>query len=293
MLPLVEMRSARQSKKVEARPEGSDSDAPPRDFSVPALERGMAVLEVLSGQREGLGLVGLATAVNAPVNSVFRIASALEQMGYLKRDAASRKFRLSRRMLEVGLGAVHEENIVEVSFEALRAMRDDLGETVALGTLLPEKALGVILLALDHLYDFGMRLRIGFEFALHCSAPGKILLATLPEEERRSVLGRMRLERRTKATVTDRVLLERELLLAARDGWAVDREEFREGTYCVAAAVRDAFGYPAGAIWLTGMIERLPADGWDSLGQKVKGYADRISRRLGAPAAMEEDHAEE
>ncbi|MCC6354043.1 MAG: IclR family transcriptional regulator [Verrucomicrobiae bacterium] len=261
-----------------------------RDFSVPSLERGMGVLELLAGHREGMGLVEIATAMGVPANSMFRIASALEQMGYLSRDGASKKFTLGRKMLVVGLGAVHERGILECSYDVLRAMRDELKETVALGTLLPEKCLGVILMALDHVHDFGIRMRVGFEFELHCSAPGKAMLAFLPEGERGELLGRMRLARHTRATLTRVADLEAELSRVSAVGYAVDREEYREGSYCVAAAVRDAFGYPVGSVWLTGMTERFPRCGYEGLGARVRCYADQISGRLGAPARPEVGH---
>lgn len=262
----------------------------PRDFSVPSLERGMGVLELLARHREGMGLVEVATALGVPANSMYRIASALEQMGYLIRDPESKKFTLGRKMLMVGLGAVHERGILECSYDVLRAMRDELKETVALGTLLPEKCLGVILMALDHQHDFGIRMRVGFEFELHCSAPGKAMLAFLPEVERRDLLRRMRLVRHTKATLTRVADLERELSRVKANGYALDREEYREGSYCVAAAVRDAFGYPVGTVWLTGMTERFPARGYEGMGIRIRRYADRISRRLGAPAGSEVGH---
>lgn len=273
-------------KKVAVVNGGGDGDGQ-RDFSVPSLERGMGVLELLAGHREGMGLVEIATALGVPANSIFRIASALEQMGYLARDGESKKFTLGRKMLVVGLGAVHERGILECSYDVLRAMRDELKETVALGTLLPEKGLGVILMALDHQHDFGIRMRVGFEFELHCSAPGKAMLAFLPEAERRELLGRIRLSRHTKATLTRPGELEAELSRVRGDGYAADREEYREGSYCVAAAVRDAFGYPVGSVWLTGMTERFPECGYEGLGVRVRWYADEISGRLGAPARPE------
>lgn len=278
--------ATRRSRKKVASANGDGQ----RDFSVPSLERGMGVMELLAGHREGMGLVEIATALGVPTNSVFRIALALEQMGYLARDGESKKFTLSRKMLVVGLGAVHERGVLECAYDVLRAMRDELKETVALGTLLPEKGLGVILMALDHLHDFGIRMRVGFEFELHCSAPGKAMLSFLPESERRGLLGLMRLSRHTGATITRVPDLEAELSRAKSCGYAVDREEYREGSYCVAAAVRDAFGYPVGAVWLTGMTERFPECGYEGLGVRVRCYADQISGRLGAPGRPEVGH---
>jgi len=251
-----------------------------KDYSVPSLDRGMAILELLAGEPDGLGLVEIAASLDLPHNAVFRIGSALVQRGYLLRDEQTKKFSLSRKMLAVGLGAIHERNIVESSLDTLRAMRNELRESTALGTLLPEQGRGVVLVALDHLYDFGSRIRVGFQFDLHCSAPGKALVAMLPDAERRAVLERVDFTRYTPKTLLSAEKLEPELIEIRRCGYALDREEYVTGGYCVGAPILDGFGYPLAAIWTSGLTDRLPKGGkggYEALGQRLKHYAALIS----------------
>ena len=97
-----------------------------RGFSVPSLTRGMAVMELLAKHAGGLGLVEIAEALGIPNNAVFRIASALVELGYLHRDDRSRKFSLGSKLLTLGLNTVHEVNIVERSNELMRRFRDEV-----------------------------------------------------------------------------------------------------------------------------------------------------------------------
>lgn len=256
----------------------------PRDYSVPSLERGMAVLELLSRSPGGLGLVEVAEALDLPHNAVFRIGNALVQQGYLLRDRDTKKFTLSRKLLAVGMGAVHESNIVECAFDLLRAMRNELREAVALATLLPDEGRGVVLLSLDHQYDFGIRIRIGYHFDLHCTAPGKALLAFLPNDERRRLFPKISFEQRTAHTIQSADDLLHELDSVRRLGYSVDREEFTLESYCVGAPVTDAFGYPVAAIWTSGMLHRLPQAGYEWLGARVTHYAAAIAQRLTQPS---------
>jgi DNA-binding IclR family transcriptional regulator len=256
-----------------------------KDYSVPSLERGMAILELLVRYSDGLGLVEIAAALGLPHNAVFRVGNALVQMGYLVRDKQSKKFVLSRKLLTVGLGAVHERNVVECSFDSLRAMRNELKETVALATLLPDEGRGVVLMSLDHLHDYGIRIRIGYQFDLHCSAPGKALLAFLPDDERTQVIKRIRFVQHTPHTVLSADELRRELTAVCRNGYALDREEYVLDGYCVGAPVLDAFGYPVAAIWIAGQLHRIPPGGYEALGTRVTHYAAAISARLIQPSA--------
>jgi DNA-binding IclR family transcriptional regulator len=255
-----------------------------KDYSVPSLDRGMAILELLARYPEGLGLVEIAAALDLPHNAVFRIGNALVQREYLARNPQTKKFILTRKLLTVGLGAVHERNVVECSVDLLREMRNELKETAALAALLPDEGRCVTLLSLDHLYDYGIRIRIGYHLDLHCSAPGKVLLAFLPEDEREQVIKRISFAQRTPHTILSADELRHELTAVRRNGYALDREEYILSGYCVGAPVLDAFGYPVAAIWINGNIDRIPPGGYEALGSRVMHYAAAISRQLIQPS---------
>jgi DNA-binding IclR family transcriptional regulator len=251
-----------------------------KDYSVPSLERGMGILELLARLPNGLGLVEIAAALRLPHNAVFRIGNALVQKGYLIRDKQSKKFILSRKLLTVALGAVHERNIVECSFDLLRAMRNELKEATALAALLPDEARGVVLVALDHLYDYGIRIRTGYHFDLHCTAPGKALLAMLPDDEREQMVAKIQFVQHTPFTIPSADALRIELTAVRQKGFAIEDREYAVDGYCVGAPVLNAFGYPVAAIWISGLQRRMPAGEFESLGERVRYYAAAISQRL-------------
>jgi DNA-binding IclR family transcriptional regulator len=250
------------------------------DYRVPSLDRAMAIFELLAAHPDGLGLADIAATLKLPNNAVFRIGGALVQKGYLLRDEQTKRFTLSRKLLAVGLGAVHEQNIVECAFDLLRGMRNELRETAALGTLLLESAQGLVLLSLDHLHNFGWRIRVGFQFDLHCSAPGKAMVAFLPHDEQEQTLEKIRYVRHTPHTLLAAEEYRRELAAVRECGYALDREEYLAGGYCVSAPILNMIGYPVAAVWTAGMLERLPEGGYETLGVRVKDYAAGISARL-------------
>ena len=57
----------------------------------PSLQRGIALLEYLAKHSHGCTLSELSEELSVPQASLLRIGKALEEMGYLSRDVASKK----------------------------------------------------------------------------------------------------------------------------------------------------------------------------------------------------------
>ena len=74
-------------------------------------------------------------------------------------------------------------------------------------------------------YSLPLFTETGRRVPVHCLSSGKVLLAHLPEAERRKVLAAAPMTAMTPNTVTDRDQLIGELILVRRRGWAeaVDR----------------------------------------------------------------------
>jgi DNA-binding IclR family transcriptional regulator len=62
--------------------------------SVPALERGLAILESLSKSKHGLTLTQLTTQLELPKSSVHCLLLTFERHGYLYRDERWGRYRL-------------------------------------------------------------------------------------------------------------------------------------------------------------------------------------------------------
>jgi DNA-binding IclR family transcriptional regulator len=75
---------------------------------------------------------------------------------------------------------------------------------------------------------------------LHATGSGKLLLAFLPEQELKSYLGSMRLERFTGSTITDPQRLCEELARIRDQGASFDLEEYGNGVRCISVPVQDA-----------------------------------------------------
>jgi IclR family KDG regulon transcriptional repressor len=117
---------------------------------------------------------------------------------------------------------------------------------------------------------------------LHCTALGKLLLAMLPADVRRELLGELVLKRHTPHTIRTRRALLEELSRVGGSDLAICDEELELGQVMIAAPVRDERGDVRAALGLSAMTSRITADGLArALGPRMVSAAAQISARLG------------
>lgn len=170
----------------------------------------------------------------------------------------------------------------------MRAIRDRFHETVGLAALDEAAAIGVILAAVQETGRFGFSLCVGHRFPLHTGAPAKAMLAFLPRERLQPLLARMTFTRFTRATITSRRALVRDLEGIRACGYALDRAEEVEGCHCLAVPVFDAAGLPVAGLWFTGPSKRLPLAKLKAAYPELRALADQgqqaLQARLGEEA---------
>ncbi len=256
----------------------AEANGPDR-YNVPNVERALVIMEHLARESHGLGVSDLSDQLDIPKNSVFRIVSTLTANGYLKRDEASKQYVLGSKLLTLGYAAVHEGHLVEKSADVMRQVRDESDETTVVGIL--DSTEGVVLEQELSRQQVKVTLSVGSRFPLHTAAPGKAMLAALPEEEWLSVLDRIEYPRFTANTITSKQAMRAEVEAAAATGYAVDDCEHNDGIRCVGAAVLNQRQTVVGGLWITGPASRISPEDFPRLGEIVRAGALRISRRFG------------
>jgi DNA-binding IclR family transcriptional regulator len=265
----------KRGSSTRRKPVATNGDA---NYHVPNLERALVIMEFLS-QNPGAGVSRIAEALRLPKNSVFRITMSLLRHGYLLRDDATKAFYLSHKLLALGYAATNKHTVIENSMDVMRELRDATKETVLIGSLLGTE--GVVLEQVFGSHPFKFMVDAGTRFSLHTSAPGKALMAFLPEPERETVLQSLKLTRYNTRSITSLDALRAELSSVRECGYGEDRAEELEGVHCLGAPVLDRHGYPVASIWVTGPANRIPLESFPALGKLVKEHAARISSRLG------------
>lgn len=260
------------------------TEKPRPNYDVPSLRIGFQILDSLSRHPRGRLLSEIASDLSCPVSSAFRIVMALEELGLVSRDPGSKQIRMTQKLLLIGQRAITETNLVEHALDVMRELRDAVKDTVLIGV-----REGAEVVVLDQ--AIGSRMfcfvsKLGFRVPAHCSAPGKAMLAFLPEKEREALISSANFVRFNERTITSPEALRRELAGVVEKGYAFDDAEQFEGVYCVGAPVFDRSGYPVSSVWVTGLMMDLDRSRIPELGQTVRAHAGRISERMAGGRAV-------
>ncbi len=249
-------------------------------YNVPNLERGLQIIELLANHPKGLTFSEIIEALDISKTSVFRIVNTLVFKNYLQKNETTKKITLSRKMLTLGISSMNEQSIVELSIDVMRALRDELRESVMLGVILGSKK-GTILEQVSSSYPVKLSVERGTQFSLHSSVGGKSILAFLPDEETDSIIKQLVLTKYTKNTITSKLVLRDQLKEVHEKGFAIDNGEDIQGIHCIGAPIFNEYGYPVASLWITAPHGRLPHEEFDEKGKIISKYALEISSKLG------------
>jgi DNA-binding IclR family transcriptional regulator len=247
----------------------------------PGVDRALVILERLGSAAGGLTLSELSSKLGFPKNAVFRITNTLRARGYLARDEKTLRFRLTDKLLRVSQPRVERKGLIEVSMDAMRALRDECRETVQIGRRFDDE--GVILEQVEGLHPLRISVDAGLRFPLYNNGPGKLLLAFLPDPQRAATIRRLTLTASTPRTITDKTDLARECDRIREQGYAVDFAEADEGIHCVAAPIRDPQGDVMATVWISAPSRRLPRAMFAEVAVPVKRAGEIISERWRMP----------
>ena len=128
---------------------------------------------------------------------------------------------------------------------------------------------------------------VGRRAPLHCTGLGKVLLAYLPEKERKRILFRKELPRLTENTITNKRELEKELNKVREQGFALDREENEKDVRCVAAPIRNYQGEVIAALSISSPIFRIEKNAQNNQKKALLEISKKISKRLGYNEKLE------
>lgn len=243
-------RAKKPSGRRRAKaPEGVEPDGA-RDDSrnlVNSLAKGLRVLEAFSAERPKLTLSEVAGAADIDPGTAFRMLNTLVNLGYVTRTSGDRRFRLTLKVVDLGLNAIGRADLSEVARPILRSLVGEVSEAASLGVLdggdvlyIERVRAGLTRLAVD--------IRIGTTVPAFCSVIGQAMLAYLPPRDLARVLaiaprpGGMPAKSLSKAEIT------RSLDEVRERGYALRNSYFRDGLRILAVPVLDVDRYPLAAV---------------------------------------------
>jgi len=248
------------------------------EASAKGTERTLAILELLGRFRKGQSSSEIARTLGLPVNTVGRITETMTKRGWLYRREDDRRYVLTNRVADLTRPQVNDKSLVVSSWDGLKDLRDMTGETTQLLTMSEGKTLILEQCVSDQAIKVSGT--VGMRVPSYSCAPGKSILANVPEDELEQYLEGVTLKRFTPRTLATRELLRGDLDKIRACGYGVDEDEGLEGIHCVAAVILDDYHYPIAPVTTIAPAFRLPPDRFEDIGRACIDTAEVIRKKL-------------
>jgi IclR family transcriptional regulator, acetate operon repressor len=252
---------------------------------IQALDRAFLILDVMADAGGEAKLTEIAASAGLNVSTCHHLISTLHNWGYVARGINSRSYVLGSRILHLSAACLRQVDLPRRAQSFVDRLNDQTREAVQLAIMQDTTLVHILRREARH----AVRVEAGFggnANAAHATATGKAILAWLPPTELDRIVADKGLTAFTPNTITDIEKLKEELRLVRRNGFSIDREEFRPGVICLGAAIRDHAGAVVGSISVSSPAFRSTPDYIEQMKVHLIAAADDLSVELGAPGAI-------
>jgi DNA-binding IclR family transcriptional regulator len=247
--------------------------------SVPALQRGLAILELIAKSKGGLTFSQLTRHLDFPKSSVHCLLVTFEREGYLQRDRATGRYMSGLKFVSLANMAFEGLVLRDRATPLLRALMASTDMTVHMAVLDRDEV--VLVAKVDRPGVPRVATWIGKRVDLHCTSLGKCLMAHLPEADQDRLMRQRALLRHNENTIVSPLRLKEELAKVRTVGYAMDDEEEEIGIRCIGAPVWNWERRVVAAVSVTGTTSRITEDTCDWIAGQVSQTALAISQQLG------------
>lgn len=222
-----------------------------------SFEKGLRVLRAFDGVRRSLRLKDIVELTGLEKSAAQRFTYTLLDLGFLRRDEATKSYSLTPRVLEIASAYLKGDPLVERAYPYLLEANRKTGETVNL--VVREDTSVIYIARVPSRQPMFLDIVIGDWFPAWSIADGRAILAFLPEEQVRDIIARSELRPYTDKTVTDPKALMAELREARRLGYSYSADQYVPETMSIGAPILGFGGVPEAAVTIHAPNSRASA----------------------------------
>ena len=284
--PAARQTLPRAQKTAETgRPPDDSPTEDPRNL-VNSLSKGLRVLEAFTAERTEMTLSEVARAAGIDPGTAFRMLNTLVMLGYVARVPDSKRFRLTLKVVDLGLHAIGRSDLRELARPILRSLVGEISEAASLGVMDGGEVLYVERVRAG-VTRLGVDIRIGTLIPAAAGIIGHAILAFLPPRDRERILATP--PRRGDAAIhaLTRTELDRTLEVVRQRGYALHDSLFGNGLRVLAVPVLDTDGYPVASISAAAPVMRMSIDEFRARTlEPVRAAARDIARAVQASGTV-------
>lgn len=168
------------SMSRNASKSSSTSDQARPRYSVPALEKGLAIIEFLAGEDLGHSQTEIAKRLGRSQSEIFRMLTCLEQRGYIQRGPGDERYRLTSKLFELAHTHPPTAKLIDLAIPVMRRFAEQANQSCHLVVHQSHRA--VVIAQVDSPEFVGISVRPGRALVLHKTVSGRVLVAFQPTD---------------------------------------------------------------------------------------------------------------
>lgn len=158
-----------------------------KQYSAPALEKGLDILELLAKESYGLNISQLAARLGRSVGEIFRMVAVLEQRGYLHSREGSDAYVVTLKLFQLAHLIPPIARVESASASILKNLAHAIGQSCHV--VIYYDGLGHVVVQQDAPSERILSVRLGAQAPLLHTCSGHVLLAFASEEEQTRMVG--------------------------------------------------------------------------------------------------------
>lgn len=211
---------------------------------VQSLSRGLAVIRAFTADQPRQTISTIAAATSLAKSTARRFLHTLVELKYANTDGSH--FWLTPQVLELGFSYLSGQELPAIAQPRLEVLSRTVNESCSLSII--DGADIVYLARVPVRRIMTSSVTVGSRLPAWATSSGRVILASLSDEEISSHLRSADLRQMTERTICGRTALHEELARVATQGWSVVDQELAPGLCSVAAPIHSTEGGVAGAV---------------------------------------------
>lgn len=191
-----------------------------------SITRVLDIVEVISTAKHPPTPLDLSVQLDIPKPSIHRLLQTLEQEGFIKYDMYG-GYVIADRTYKMLMGAWQQESRKVERLAILQKLSNEIDETCGIAILNNNQMLYTDRVQTN--WPLQVYLPVGSQVPLWCTSSGKLFLSFQPKSKRQNIVEHLPITQHTKNTITDPVLLEKNLEDIFSQKLGTDNEEFIAG----------------------------------------------------------------
>lgn len=225
-----------------------------QDVPVKTAKKTLELIETI-GRLDGATFADVMTEMSMPKSTAHDYLQTLLELGYIIEE--NDRYYLATKFMELGEKRRRRMKIYRSARPEIRKLAEETGEHASL--MIEENGVGVLLDTAVGEHALQLEVFPGQRLPLTTTAPGKVILAYLPDERVETILDERGIPAPTPNSITDRDRLYDELEQIRDQRYATDHEERIEGVRSIAVPILCG-NTIRGAISVGGPVQRLTDD---------------------------------